>query len=184
MNGQNDDSTDADLVRAVQAGDATALSTLYQRHVVPVYRFVRRRVATTETAEDVVSETFLAVVEHIGRFRFQASFRSWLFMIARRRIADHWRRRYRLPETAIEPVLWLLAAPADPPADMGATGSAERLRPLLGRLPERDRRVLECRFFEERSIAETAETLGLTEGNVKVIQHRAIKKLAQLAHNL
>lgn len=180
MNGSAD-SAEEELLRAARSGDQGALTTLYRQYVTPVYRYVRRRVPTAEIAEDIVSETFLAVVEQLNRFRFDAQPRTWIFAIARRRIADHWRACYRLPETAIEPVLALLAVPDDPQDEHSSGETVQDLRPLLARLPKNQRRVLECRFFEGRTIAETARSLDLSEGNVKVIQHRAIAALAKIA---
>lgn len=177
---------DAALVAAVQEGDAQALSVLYRRYVELVFRYVRRRVPTTELAEDVTSETFLAVVTGLRSFRGSSSFRTWMFQIARRRIADHWRRHYELPECAIDLVLELVGASyadSEQDPDMSMRSNID-LKRVLAELSERDRRVLECRFFEQKSVRETAEELSLSEGNVKVIQHRAIRQAANIAQRL
>lgn len=130
----------------------------------------------------------MAVVERVGEFRGQASFKNWVFTIARRRIADHWRRAYRLPEVAADLALVLLASPApatgDPPDDPPGDGPRPDLDAVLSQLAERDRRVLVCRFREGKSIAETAQELGVSEGNCKVIQHRALARAAQIAQRL
>ena len=174
--------SDAALVLAVQAGDAAALSVLYRRYIELVFNYVRRRTPTTEAAEDVTSETFLAVVTRIRSFRNSSSFRTWMFQIARRRIADFWRRHYALPEYASDVVLYLMAdqsAPTEPDEDR-PTVSRANLEHVLAQLPERPRRVLECRFLEGKTVRETADALALSEGNVKVIQHRAIRQAADI----
>lgn len=177
---------DAALVAAVQEGDTQALSVLYRRYVELVFRYVRRRVPTTELAEDVTSETFLAIVTGLRTFRGSSSFRTWMFQIARRRIADHWRRHYELPECAIDLVLDLIGAPHadhEPDPDVSMRSNID-LKRVLAELSERDRRVLECRFFKQKSVRETAEELSLSEGNVKVIQHRALRQAAGIAQRL
>ncbi len=175
---------DALLLQAVLQGDSEALARLYRAHVTLVYRYIRRRTPTTEVAEDLTSETFLAVVEQIRSFRLESSFQTWILTIARRRIGDYWRRQYRLPPAACETVLALLPAPADHAPVEELPESRPDLTPVLARLPERQRRVLECRFLEGKTVAETAAALQLSEGNVKVIQHRAIAQAARLASAL
>ena len=177
---------DATLVAAVQEGDATALSVLYRRHIELVFRYIRRRVPTSEIAEDVTSETFLAVVTGLRSFRGSSTFRTWVFSIARRRIADYWRRQYELPECAIDLVLGFLGVSLTDcePEAQAPTRSNVDTQQVLSQLSERDRRVLECRFFEGKSVSETANALSLTEGNVKVIQHRAIRRAADIAQRL
>lgn len=176
---------DAALIQAIQAGDAEALAALYRRYVTPIYRYLRRRLPTTEAAEDLTSETFLAVVERIRSFRSDASFQTWVYTIARRRAADYWRKRYRLPEAAIEVTLALVGSPESAAADAGtAEPPPGRLQDVLRQLPERSRKVLESRFLEGRGVAETAAALNLSQANVKVIQHRALKQAAALAQSL
>ncbi len=178
--------SDAALVTAVQAGDAAALSVLYRRYVAMVFGYIRRRTPTTEAAEDVASETFLAVVARIRSFRNSSSFRTWMFQIARRRIADYWRRQYALPECAGDVVLALLGSDPDAvePEEVRLSVSRADLDRVLAGLPERSRRVLECRFLEGKTVRETADALGLSEGNVKVIQHRAIRQAADSVQGL
>lgn len=176
---------DATLVAAAQNGDATALSVLYRRYVSAIYAYIRRRVAATEVAEDVTSETFLAVVAGLRSFRGSSTFRTWLYQIARRRVADFWRRQYELPACASDIVLLLLARPDDDPEDDDALMRSNiNLAGVLRELPERHRRVLECRFLEQKTVRETAEELSLSEGNVKVIQHRAIRQASEIAQRL
>ncbi len=179
-----DQQSDESLVQAAQSGDASALTCLYDRYVNQIYAYLQRRVATTEAAEDLTSETFLAIVQSLRSFRGESTFRTWLFDIARRRLAEHWRRTYRLPTVAIDTFASFAAGPEE------ATGSEpedlrrNQLQTVLAALPERERRVLHCRFMEKRSVRETAQALGLTENNTKVIQHRAIARAARLSPQL
>lgn len=127
---------------------------------------------------------FVAVLERVGTFRGQASFKNWMYAIARYRVADHWRRVYRLPETAAELALALLAAPDPESDDTSRVQPKPDLNRVLGQLSERERQVLIARFQNGQSIAETAAALGLTSSNCKVIQHRALKRAAVIASRL
>src|SRR5687767_10815197 len=74
-------------------------AALHARYLDDVYRYVARRVAQREEAEDITAETFAAAFESLPKFRGQCEPRLWLFGIARRKIADAFRRRNRRPET-------------------------------------------------------------------------------------
>ena len=69
---------------------------------------------------------------------------------------------------------------ADPHADADADRAATAVRGLLKRLPDQYARVLELRFLHRLSVAETASTLGISHGNAKVLQYRALRKAALL----
>lgn len=173
---------DAALVAEVQQGNGASLSLLYQRHVGLVFGYIRRRVDCREVAEDLTSETFLACVERIRSFRGDASFKNWLLTIARRRVAEHWRKAYQLPEVSLDLVLAFLGTP--PQQEEGHTmpdPPRYDVHEILAKLPERSRRVLECRLLEGKSVRETAQELLLSEANVKVMQHRALKEAASHA---
>lgn len=176
---------DAALVAEVQLGNAAALSQLYHRHIGLVFGYIRRRVDCHEVAEDLTSETFLACVERIKAFRGDASFKNWLLTIARRRVADHWRKAYRLPAVSYDLVLAFLGTPEQNEEENNAPHPPRyNAQDILAQLPERSRRVLVCRMLEGKSVRETALELTLSEANVKVIQHRALKEAASLAQKV
>jgi RNA polymerase sigma-70 factor (ECF subfamily) len=173
------DPSDDELVVRARRGEAAALVTLYRRYVGEIYGYAMNNLGVSAEAEDVTSETFARVVDALDGYRGQASFRTWLYAIARNQIRDHWRQNGRHPTvpldtaraTAVEPAA---ARPPDP--------HWTRLAALvMAELPDNYRRILELRYLEERSVRDTAEVLGTTEGNVKVLQHRALKRAAEIA---
>ncbi|MDP2660862.1 MAG: RNA polymerase sigma factor [Dehalococcoidia bacterium] len=167
------------LVRQVQGGAEEALSCLYRRHVTEIYRYAYRQVGNREDAEDLTSQIFLQVVRSIGGYQPQGYFRAWVYGIAKKVIVDWWRLYYRTPTLPLEDFLELEpAAPSDPPAENPRAGPA--VERLLAQLPERYREVLTLRFLRGYSLEETAEAMGVTLSNAKVLQHRAIKKAAEL----
>jgi RNA polymerase sigma-70 factor (ECF subfamily) len=141
-----------------------------------LYRFFYREVGNREEAEDLTSEVFLRAARLLDTARHEASQRAWLRQAARTALADYWRRFCRAPITPLA---------AEPPAPMLDDGPTEgvwmaRLPELLAGLPENYRRVLELRFLEGCSVRETAAALGLSPGNVKVLQYRALHRAAEL----
>src|SRR4029453_182314 len=83
------------MVRDARAGDRHALGRLYDTYRDRVARFATGRLGDAAQAEDVTSETFEAVLRNLGSYRAGTDFEAWLFTIAHRRVADHFRRRSR-----------------------------------------------------------------------------------------
>jgi RNA polymerase sigma factor (sigma-70 family) len=164
-------------VERILGGDESALSALYRRHVGPIYRFVLAQVRDTADAEDLTSETFARMMRGLSGFRGEASFRNWLYQVARNAVRNYRRSAgYR----RVVPLTRNVAAP-EPPAPeetSGAASTAAEVLELLSRLPPRYRQVLELRFLEGRTIEQTAAEMGITATNAKVLQHRALHKAA------
>lgn len=153
---------------------------VYGQHVVGIYRFVYARVGNRPDAEDLTAQVFVRAVEQLDTTREPGQIAAWLYRVAQNAIADHWRAFYRLPMVGVDHV-----APGWEPADDGAHRQAppderasQRVQALLGTLPDRYRRVLELRFLHRMSVAETAQEMGITSGNAKVLQYRALRKAA------
>jgi RNA polymerase sigma-70 factor (ECF subfamily) len=97
---------DEELLAAYAAGDARAFGELYERHERPVYRYFLRQGATPVLADDLLQETWMAVVRHAERFEARAKFTTWLYTVARSKMVDHWRARddaISLDEAANDP---------------------------------------------------------------------------------
>jgi len=166
------------LMLATQRGDAAAYRALLAKLVPRLRAYYKRRMIGAgrgaEEAEDLVQETLLAV--HLKRHTYdpEALFTPWLYAIARYKLIDHLRRtRTSLRDTPIDDVAELIAQD-----DQSSTESSHDLGRLLGRLPERTRRMIECVKLEGLSVAETASRYGLSESNVKVSIHRGLRALA------
>lgn len=159
---------------------------IYDAHVVPIYRFIYARVGNRPDAEDLTAQVFLRAVESLDTTRDEPQIASWLYRVSQNAIADHWRAFYRLPLVAADEVApgWEPADTAEPMAVMPEPAtdppSRGRVTALLARLPENYRRVLELRFIERLSVAETAEQMGISRGNAKVLQYRALRRAALL----
>jgi RNA polymerase sigma-70 factor (ECF subfamily) len=173
-----------ELVRAAQEGDTDAFGVLYDRYVDVVFRYVLFRVGDRNLAEDVTSETFLRALRSIGSISYQGrDVGAWFVTIARNIVFDHVKSsRYRLEVTTPE-----LADNREPAAGpeqevMADATNAELLR-CVAQLGEDQRECIVLRFIQGLSVAETAARMGRNEGAIKALQHRAVRRLAQLLPN-
>ena len=177
------------MVRDARAGDSHALGQLYDTYRDRVARFATGRLGDPEKAEDVTSETFEAVCRNLRSYRAGTDFEAWLFTIAHRRVADHFRRRYRRHEVTLDEA----SSPADggqalPGILLAVAGpeeavlAAERRAEVAGafrRLRPDQQEVLALRVLGGLSAAQVGEVLGKSEGAVRVAQHRALRSLRE-----
>lgn len=169
---------------AAQAGDEGALEAVYRDLAPLVLGYVRGRGAVDPEA--LVSDTFVAVVRNIDRFRgSETKFRSWVLTIAHRRLVDERRRLVRRREEATEPADLEVAAgrstvtgdAAD--AALALLGTAD-VRELLDELTEDQRAVILLRVVAELPVKETARVLRKRPGAVKTLQRRALARLRRV----
>jgi RNA polymerase sigma-70 factor (ECF subfamily) len=170
------------------SSDPGPFEQVYDEHVVGIYRFVYARVGNHPDAEDLTAQVFVRAVEQLDTSRDRSQIAAWLYRVAHNAIADHWRAFYRLPLIGADHVApgWEPADPSPVPSAEAADDAAtqdrahDRVRSLLDRLPEPYRRVLELRFLQRLSVAETARAMGITDGNARVLQYRALRRAALL----
>lgn len=185
------DGSDADLLDAWREGDERAGRELFDRHFASLFRFFRNKVP--DAAEDLVQQTLLACVRGRDRFRGAASFRTYLFTIARNRLYTHIRDRGRR-EQVFSPATGSVADLAlDGAADGGAAmpsqliaASQEQrlLLTALRRLPLDMQVALELFYWEDLTVREIAEVVEAPEGTVKRRLQRARERLESLIAEL
>jgi RNA polymerase sigma-70 factor (ECF subfamily) len=148
---------------------------LYQTELSKIYNFFRYRVGDGPVAEDLTADTFEKAWRKRGSYRKDlASFSTWLYTIARRVAIDHYRKKR--PEIPYESAGQITA---DETLEEQTTRQADfdRLSLLLSQLEERDRELVALRFGSGLTNRAIAGLTGLTESNVGVILHRALKQL-------
>ena len=171
--------SDEMLVQAVRMGDEAALGSLYRRYVNAIYRFILAQVRDAQDAEDLTSDTFARMLHGIGQFRGEASFKNWLYQIARNAVRNHRRAAgYRRTAPLLATLAQVETAGGAGDGDVEGQADLKAALELLGPLPPRYRQVLELRFLAGLTIDETANRMGITAANAKVLQHRALKKAA------
>jgi len=165
------------LVERAQQGDRDALEELYLIYFDRIYSYLHMSVGNRHDAEDLTTQTFLKMLESIGKFRFQAApFSAWLFRIAHNLAMDHFRaaRRWQPEEEVPEP-LGSEEVSAEEEA-LQAIGQKSMLELIEGLSPEQQQ-VLTLKFVFNFGNGEAATILGKTEGAVKSLQHRALASL-------
>ena len=157
------------LIEAAQADPARFLE-VYDRYIDRVYAYVSRRTGSRAAAEDITSEVFQHALSNLPRFEWRGvPFAAWLYRIAANAVADHWRSQGRDSQ--------------EPPPDLPDERVHEELErrislfQLVDRLPDLQRRVIEMRFVEDKSVRDVAAMLDRTEGAVKQLQLRALENL-------
>jgi RNA polymerase sigma-70 factor (ECF subfamily) len=165
------------LVERAQRGDRRALEDLYVLHFDRIYGYLHMSVGSRHDAEDLTTQTFVRMLEAIGRFRWRsAPFSAWLLRIAHNLAIDHfranrrWQPEERIPESEQDEES---SAEEQALASLGET----RVLTLIERLSPEQRQVLTLKFVYRFSNGEAATILGKTEGAVKALQHRALASL-------
>jgi RNA polymerase sigma-70 factor, ECF subfamily len=175
------DTTAWELVAAAQQGDQNAFGALYDRYVDVVFRFVLFRVGDRPLAEDLTSETFLRALRRISSVSYQGrDVGAWFVTIARNLVLDHVKSsRYRLEMTTAD-ILDSSADDRGPEHQVVEEATATELMRCVAQLGRDQQECIMLRFMQGMSVAETAAVMGRNEGAVKALQHRAVRRLAQL----
>ena len=160
------------LVDAAQR-DPRCFGELYELHFHRVYAYAVKRLHSREEAEDVTSVVFHQALAKIKNYEWRGvPFSAWLIRIAANAIADRWKRAAHEGGDVLDSL-------KDAVADANAGDAEQRavLFQLVEGLPAEQRRVVELRFVERKSIREIAGEIRKTEGAVKQLQFRALQKL-------
>jgi RNA polymerase sigma-70 factor (ECF subfamily) len=170
-----------ELVAAAQQGDQAAFGQLYDRYVDVVFRFVLFRVGDRPLAEDLTSETFLRALRRISSVSYQGrDVGAWFVTIARNLVLDHVKSsRYRLEMTTAD-ILDSSADDRGPEHEVVEEATATELMRCVAQLGRDQQECIMLRFMQGLSVSETAAVMGRNEGAVKALQHRAVRRLAQL----
>lgn len=156
---------------------------IYDAHVVPIYRYIHARVGNRPDAEDLTAQVFMRAVEQLDTTRDDGQIVAWLYRVSQNAIADYWRAFYRLPLIGTEQVApgWEPIAPGTAAPELDGDRASRQVDVLLRGLPERYRQVLVLRFLRRMTVEETARELGISHGNAKVLQYRALRKAALMS---
>ena len=168
-----DPRSDAELVRAVNSGDASGFDGLYYRHRDWVVRLAQRFTGNGDDALDVLQETFSYLFRKFPGFVLTASMTTFLYPVVKKLSIAARRKRMRMgqrPDDERRP---------DPaaPATVDYPKQREELAAVLAVLPEGQREVLLMRFVDGMSLGEIGEALGVPEGTVKSRLHNALAAL-------
>jgi RNA polymerase sigma-70 factor (ECF subfamily) len=163
------DGSVAELAARAATGSIEAFEELALQFEPRIYGFLYRYVGNAHDAQDLTQETFVRAWRAIARFDPKRDFATWLFVIARRAAANHFRARRIHDELSDD-----LAAEPSP-----STHDADNLWLAAKKLKKKYYETLWLCYGEGFSVAQTARVMGLTTIHVKVILHRARKELAR-----
>ena len=179
-----------ELVARLQAGDEDAFRTLVMMYQARLLRLAQTVVSSRSVAEEVVQDTWLAVVRGVERFEGRSSFKTWLYRILLNRARSTAGREPRaasLSDVDVEERFDHAGAWSPPPVPWAdevderivADRLARRVRELLPGLPDTQRQVVVLRDIEGVTPAEVTEMLGVTDGHQRVLLHRARARIRQ-----
>jgi RNA polymerase sigma-70 factor, ECF subfamily len=169
------------VLTAAQAGGEWAFAALYRDLNPRLLRYFGAQAASM--AEDLAAETWLAVARGMVSFNGnEDEFRGWLFTIARRRLIQHWRSAGRRPSSPVDPETLLQRPAADNPEATGLSSlsAQEAAAVIVASLPPDQADVVLLRLVAGLDVDRVAKILGKQNGTVRVLQHRALRRLGEV----
>jgi RNA polymerase sigma-70 factor (ECF subfamily) len=170
---------------AVRDGELDALGELFERHHGQLFGFLVKLTGNRAAAEDIVQIVFQRMLKYRHTYRDDGSFTAWMYHLARRCVADHFRKSNVAPYATDPADLYEHADDAPHAAHHAATNDDHALlHTALARLDRDDREVLLLSRFQELSFAEISGILECSVGAAKVRAHRALGQLRDVYFRL
>jgi RNA polymerase sigma-70 factor, ECF subfamily len=167
---------DDSIVVAAVAGDKAALGRIYDVYISPIYRYHYSRVGNATDAEDLTSQTFMAVLESLPRYKFRGCFSAWIFRIARNKAMDFFRAQQRI----VDELPLHLTYNEDALEEIIKGQTYEELSALLYSLTEEELEVIRLRYVAQLTFVEIANMLGRKEDAVRKSLKRLLERLSFL----
>ena len=173
--------SDHELMIAVRAGEIRRLGDLFERYHRPLYGFFGRLTNQPSVSEDLVQIVFYRILKYRHTYRDEGKFPAWIYHLARKVAADHFRKHAATP-VPTDPAHLPEPADGDPqPSEQAAAAEDQAiLRTALARLPLEQREVLVLSRLQNVEHKEIARLLDCSVGAVKVRAHRALKELREV----
>ncbi|HOU76033.1 MAG TPA: sigma-70 family RNA polymerase sigma factor [Candidatus Dojkabacteria bacterium] len=169
---------EANLIVEAKLGNKDAWQKLYEQTFTYMYKFVYSQTLHKEQTEDILSESYTKAFLNIKKFRAESSFKTWLYKIVKNELFRNFNKNKHIIQLTEEQEELIGKEDKDlsEEEERRKTKSLQILvQNILHKLPKVQSEILNLRFLLGYSIKETAEQMGISESNVKVIQHRAIK---------
>ena len=176
--------TEKVLTYKVQANkDQEAFAKLYDIYVEPIYRFVYMKISNRQDAEDVSSDVFLQAWQYMikdGNKKVE-NFKSFIYSIARNKIIDTYRARAKKQSSSLDSIPEVeLSDGSNIEEEVAVLQEVDQVYISLKKLKQEYQEVIFLRHIEELSIAEIASIVGKRNTAVRVLLHRAMKKLQDI----
>ena len=173
---------DWNSIAQIAVNDDKAFDELYEHFFPRIYNLIYARVKNAAAADDIVSDVFIKMVEHLAEFdSSRASFATWLSRIATHTLTDFYRWQSHRQNVEWDDVFSPAIEEKERPEGhlLVKEGKSELLQ-ALGKLSDREQRIIELKFWGDMSNREIAETLDISAVNVGVILFRAMGTLRQM----
>lgn len=171
---------DEELIQSFYNGNREALGLIFERHKEGVFNFALRMLANRADAEDVIGDVFGRLSGNHGRFVPNATFKTWLYTIARNACLDRIRNRrnwvsawFRNQQSQDDVPMDFPSNKPSPSQDLQSKETAHYIRAAIQKLPEDQREALILREYEDLAYDQIAQILGCSLANVKVLIYRA-----------
>lgn len=173
-----DSPTDHELMIAVRTGEIARLGDLFERHHGPLYGFFVRLTGNRTASEDLVQLVFYRILKYRHTYRDEGRFSAWIYHLARKVAADHFRKHASTPAATDPGDLQALASDEPHAGERAAQADDLALmRHALATLPLEQREILTLHRFQNLRHDEIARLLDCNVGTVKVRVHRALAAL-------
>lgn len=172
--------SDEALVVRIAAGDAAAMRALFQRHHDRVFRLAYRIGRDTTLAEDLVSEVFLEIWRHAGRFEGRSAVATWMLAITKYKALSRIRRRREQETLDIDAAADLADPGRDPEAELARRQGAIAIRNCIDALTPEHRNIIDLIYYRGRSVKDVARLTGVPESTAKTRMFYARKRLSEL----
>lgn len=171
------------VIKAKQ-GDSHAFGFIYDSFADKIFRYIKVKIQDQAQAEDILQEVFMKAWNGLPNIKTDGlNFSAWIYRIASNAINDHFRKVYRTPKMVdIEEVNVIMPYSIEERYQTGE--EIEKMKKCFDLLPAQYKEVLELRYVRDFTTAETAEIIGKTNLAVRLIQHRALKKLKEIMDDI
>jgi RNA polymerase sigma-70 factor (ECF subfamily) len=170
---------DKELIELARENNTQALAEIYDRYAEPIYRYLYRLLGDPAEAEDLTSEVFLKLLQALDTSRAPRDrLLGWLYRVARNLAMDWFRREGKRKTLSLDEEL--VADGDSPSAEVEERQVRQRLRKSISELAPSQQQVILLRFGEGLKVSEVSRLMGKSEGAIRVLQHRAVKRLSKL----
>lgn len=167
------------LLKRAREYDTQALAEIYDHYAEPIYRYLYRYLGNAELAEDLTSEVFVRLLQVLGTPRApRDQIRGWLYRVAHNLAMDWFRQQAKESSLSLDEEL--VAGGDSPSTRLEDDQRQQRLREAIRQLTPGQQQVIVLRFAEGLKLGEIGQLLSKSEGSVKLIQYRAMRRLRKL----
>ena len=168
-------------VAALAVKDDEAFIELYNKFFPQVYSMIFAKIKDISVTDDIVNEIFMKVTLNLDKYDRNFTFSTWIFAIARNTLADYFLKQNRNREDSWSDFFEYSSSIGEQPDEkLLSDETIENLLRAMGKLDDRQRKILELKYWSDFTNVEIAKIMHLSASNVGYIHYQAIKKLREL----